>query len=169
MSSINEEKNIEIIFVRKYACGVCSIVQKPTQYDVDIEEICDVPALVTCVRMFGMEICKECLFDVFMRAIITEQLPCEPSSYVEEMARRYNPTKVRIAETDTQRLRREFTNKGNSFRRKILERYQYRCVFCGDYRNLHIDHVVPLSKGGTNDESNLQVLCRTCNLKKSNI
>jgi YD repeat-containing protein len=34
--------------------------------------------------------------------------------------------------------------------------------------HLHIDHIVPISTGGTNDLSNLQVVHKTCNLKKSN-
>jgi hypothetical protein len=33
---------------------------------------------------------------------------------------------------------------------------------------LHIDHIVPISKGGTNDPTNLQILCEECNLKKGN-
>lgn len=31
---------------------------------------------------------------------------------------------------------------------------------------IHIDHIMPLAKGGSNDPTNLQVLCRKCNLKK---
>jgi hypothetical protein len=34
--------------------------------------------------------------------------------------------------------------------------------------HLHIDHIVPISTGGTNELSNLQVVHKTCNLKKSN-
>lgn len=30
----------------------------------------------------------------------------------------------------------------------------------------HIDHIVPLARGGTNDSANLQLLCETCNLRK---
>ena len=45
-----------------------------------------------------------------------------------------------------------------------------RCWWCqgklGD--EYHIDHRIPLSKGGSNDPSNLVVSCPTCNLSKSN-
>jgi 5-methylcytosine-specific restriction endonuclease McrA len=33
---------------------------------------------------------------------------------------------------------------------------------------LEIDHIVPVSKGGTNDASNLQLLCQSCNRGKGN-
>lgn len=40
------------------------------------------------------------------------------------------------------------------------------CAMCGATSDLTWDHVVPRSKGGTNEWSNLQCLCRRCNSKK---
>lgn len=42
-----------------------------------------------------------------------------------------------------------------------------RCKSCGSQSNLHIDHKVPLFRGGFNSKRNLQLLCRSCNLRKA--
>lgn len=60
-------------------------------------------------------------------------------------------------------------------RYKILKRDNFKCCICG--RNpandptieLHIDHIIPYSKGGETIESNLRTLCSDCNLGKSDI
>jgi hypothetical protein len=52
----------------------------------------------------------------------------------------------------------------------ILERDGRRCVVCGasaaDGVSLHVDHIVSIYNGGTNDPENLQTLCAPCNLGK---
>ena len=58
----------------------------------------------------------------------------------------------------------------------ILERDEETCQICGrvyddTYDNgesLTIDHVVPLSKDGTNNPDNLRAVCQSCNKKKGN-
>ena len=54
----------------------------------------------------------------------------------------------------------------------ILARDNWTCVSCGRSAKtgiiLNIDHIVPRSRGGTNDRSNLQTLCWKCNIGKSN-
>ena len=40
------------------------------------------------------------------------------------------------------------------------------CVHCGGTGNIHIDHVIPLSKGGTHSIGNLMPLCARCNQSK---
>lgn len=54
-------------------------------------------------------------------------------------------------------------------RHEVFKRDNYRCRECGMTNKetiLHVDHINPVSKGGTDDLKNLQTLCKTCNLAK---
>jgi HNH endonuclease len=51
-------------------------------------------------------------------------------------------------------------------RAEVLLRDGARCRRCRTTVNLEIDHIVPFSKGGRTEESNLQTLCRRCNRRK---
>lgn len=47
-----------------------------------------------------------------------------------------------------------------------------RCALCGkpiDFERMTIDHRIPLSRGGTNEFSNLQPTCGVCNLLKNSL
>ena len=58
---------------------------------------------------------------------------------------------------------------------RVLQRDGYRCCACGALPAkdpnvvLHIDHIIPVSYGGSNDMENLQTLCAKCNLGKGNL
>jgi 5-methylcytosine-specific restriction endonuclease McrA len=60
-------------------------------------------------------------------------------------------------------------------RHLVMKRDNFRCVQCGATpalhpgTTLHVDHITPYSKGGTNTLTNLQTLCQPCNIGKSNI
>ena len=51
-----------------------------------------------------------------------------------------------------------------------LEHDAYACARCGQLepsrRLVHLDHIVPVARGGSHDVSNLQVLCARCNQTK---
>ena len=52
---------------------------------------------------------------------------------------------------------------------QVLERDGFRCRYCGTSgtaNQLHVDHVMPVSRGGTDDMSNLVASCHACNLGK---
>jgi hypothetical protein len=55
-------------------------------------------------------------------------------------------------------------------RDEIFDRDGLQCTYCGDEEGpLEIDHIVPVTRGGTNDHANLCVACRRCNISKSNL
>ena len=56
-------------------------------------------------------------------------------------------------------------------RRHLYETQWGRCNGCGNayqVKDLTVDHIAPVSKGGTNDTANLQLLCHNCNSVKGN-
>lgn len=57
----------------------------------------------------------------------------------------------------------------SSVKQEVYIRDGGKCVLCGSTENLHFDHDLPFSKGGTSlSADNIRILCQKCNLKKSN-
>lgn len=57
-----------------------------------------------------------------------------------------------------------------TLRHEVFKRDDYRCLECGATNKevrLHVDHIKPVSKGGTDELDNLQTLCAECNMGKS--
>lgn len=50
----------------------------------------------------------------------------------------------------------------------LKKKYLYRCADCQEIKPLHRDHIIPVSKNGTNYISNIQPLCQSCNSRKFN-
>lgn len=58
---------------------------------------------------------------------------------------------------------------GKTLRFAVLKRDRFTCRYCGVRAvRLECDHILPLSRGGTNDEHNLTTACFSCNRSKGN-
>jgi 5-methylcytosine-specific restriction endonuclease McrA len=80
------------------------------------------------------------------------------------------------AEIKTEKLHTRSRNIPAVIRRAVFARGGYQCQFfaqeggrCPQRRHLCIDHVVPFAQGGSNELSNLQVLCSAHNFRKAEI
>lgn len=50
----------------------------------------------------------------------------------------------------------------------LQQRYGGHCAYCGEIKPLTKDHIIPVSKGGSDDISNMLPVCRHCNCTKGN-
>ena len=58
-------------------------------------------------------------------------------------------------------------------KRVVRQRAKYHCEYCKRSEkiiatNFEVDHIIPISKSGTDDIDNLCCACRDCNARKSN-
>jgi hypothetical protein len=55
----------------------------------------------------------------------------------------------------------------SSVKRHVWNRDNGRCVLCGSSEDIHFDHDIPFSRGGSSTVENIRLLCARCNLSKS--
>lgn len=91
-----------------------------------------------------------------LRRPLSETEAHGPDSHRERAHRRFFPERRAIYDESTKRT--------------LLRQASNRCVMCGiplTTADMHVDHILPLSEGGSNHTLNLQALCADCNLGKS--
>lgn len=86
--------------------------------------------------------------------------------------REYRKTDISKASVRNAHNKRRVVSKDSNVRTIFIHNMRTlstSCFYCGcsiDKDNMHIDHYVPLSKGGAHSEDNLVASCATCNLQK---
>lgn len=98
----------------------------------------------------------EMFFDEFVSFAALERVNYEPDIYDE-------------LETFFKRKRLYETNVKEWYRIRalVLKRDNYTCQYCGKVGGkLEVDHVIPFSKGGSNEMCNLVTACQRCNRQK---
>ena len=119
--------------------------------------------------------------DVYYRVIMTYLSPQGQVNLKKEAEFHLNNILNCMESVSRSRLDRKtyeqlaFVERGevsDSLRYNIMQRDGFKCVICGasasDGAHLHIDHIIPISKGGKSAPSNLRTLCERCNIGKSN-
>ena len=89
---------------------------------------------------------------------------------IERKSRTKNKEKWRLARNARQSIRNRVVQESTYLiLPKDLRRiYSSPCVECGSTENQSLDHVIPLSRGGSHGIGNITTLCLTCNMKKHN-
>jgi hypothetical protein len=77
------------------------------------------------------------------------------------VANNYSITKVDNSDSESNSYPFDWDN----IREAVLSRDSHKCGNCGSSDRLHVHHIVPLSKGGSNEIGNLRTLCEGCHKK----
>lgn len=92
------------------------------------------------------------------------------SGKAAESVRKYrtkNPEKVK--EFNLRRKSKKFGRLPNGFIKNLMFLQKNMCAICKTEikQQFHVDHIYPIAKGGKHEPQNIQLLCKTCNLRKS--
>lgn len=129
---------------------------------------CEVCNLHTSIGIFGNPICSECQnnhltfchSDFRGECIHKSKSLIKAEVLLEELAL-HNEFLSKLGYNKREAIKTKIKSE-------VLKRDNYECKKCGSKNNLHIDHIIPVTKGGKNLLNNLQVLCQQCNISKSN-
>jgi hypothetical protein len=111
--------------------------------------------------------------------VITPEEDDELDKIRDVLANQLSPSQVREAHRRADEEIKNLTTQDSSedgndrkpipaeVRREVWRRDGGVCVKCGSRVNLEYDHIVPVSKGGSNTARNIELLCETCNRSKS--
>ncbi len=131
-------------------------------------------------RLFKKDILKKPQSDIYATCRVSYTSPQGKNHYEKEEKYEYAQLKNyydRLGELRATRRTRQYQIKverakmTDSLRYDIMKRDKFRCQLCGstasDGVKLHVDHIVPVAKGGKTTPENLRTLCDRCNMGKS--
>jgi hypothetical protein len=82
--------------------------------------------------------------------------------------RYFEKLKIKFDETKESESTNERPRIPENIRIEVWRRDGGKCARCGNREKLEYDHIVPISRGGSNTARNIELLCEKCNRSKSN-
>lgn len=159
----HNRKKSRVVLVEK-RCSLCGETKPATEFYIDK------------LRVDGLSVrCKECVKQETRKHPARAQREKNPERNREYRTRWYHRN---LAHARMLSLRKEARRRGLLAKQLVEEvdrlvvykRDKGICGLCGLYvmfGDYHLDHVIPISKGGLHAYSNVQVAHKACNLKKS--
>jgi len=161
----HKEKVVESNKKKCYCLDFTRTIKSPLNYS-ELNSLIDSFVLFFPVYYSMLEIAqdKPCSFkEIISKVNYKNLIENYPNTNKE------SPSNV-IDSVNTEIDKTKFVKAG--IRWQVFDRDDFRCVACGksahDGAILHVDHIVPKSKGGRNIIDNYQTLCHLCNIGKSN-
>lgn len=155
-------------------CKDCKAGYHKQSYKPKVRKLKPIPSHLKCQK------CKTTKPIGDFRSRSSSRIPSSPCKECENKAHREkyrknmeDPSyvkrirKQKVAYEENRRTRKQ--NGGgvsHSQWEEMLDMHDGKCLACGTDKNISMDHVKPLSKGGRHEPSNIQPLCLSCNSSK---
>lgn len=105
------------------------------------------------------------------RLLILEDVDKEvekKSGDIDEERKYFENLKTKFDDSTDKNISYERPRVSEKIRIEVWRRDGGKCARCGSREKLEYDHIVPISKGGSNTARNIELLCEKCNRSKSN-
>jgi 5-methylcytosine-specific restriction endonuclease McrA len=90
----------------------------------------------------------------------------EAAEATRQRYRLKNREAIRQRKREIRHARRACVTHSADLAELMAELVKLPCLYCGDTKNITIDHIVPLARGGKHEANNLAPACRRCNSSK---
>ncbi len=163
--------------IKRPYCGVEFVAGKPHALCIDCRKKKDreYQRKIAGYELGAVAICKYC--DIEMPDVPINRKYCDVcrpirSKHNKKRAWKNNPKHYRMMWRKDQHNRRANKYGAGAVHLhrdhfvKLEKIYDNKCIYCGALNNLTIDHVLALSRGGTNEFNNLVIACLSCNSSK---
>ena len=149
---------------RRAACNQCRKIEHRDYYERHREQV-----LTRCAEYRAEH--PDRVSDIQARSYAAHR---KVRSRQRSQWRKQNPDacRARTMSANARRRARRASATGSFTQADVDAQYKRqrgRCYWCGERvgRKYHVDHVVPLSRGGGNGPENLVISCATCNVRKN--
>ena len=87
---------------------------------------------------------------------------------IERKSRFKNKEKLRPSKNARQRIRNRVIQGGTYLilDKELRKIYNSPCFNCGSMKDQSLDHIIPISRGGSHSVGNIMTLCLPCNISK---
>ena len=123
---------------------------------------------VVCLMMNA----RVCVVSKLQRPCLTCRRLFIPTKEVPSYCVEHIPPKKKYKDTRN-KGRRPYDDAEYRRNRKLIRKQQRYCVWCGSAgtsnNKLQVDHIVPVSKGGSHHLSNLRILCQMCHKTRQGV
>jgi 5-methylcytosine-specific restriction endonuclease McrA len=99
----------------------------------------------------------------YAHSVYSSKFPLSDLRWVEAADKLMGRYELQIKSTSTLDQRKRIAPQ---IRDAVWRRDRGQCTKCGSRERLEFDHIIPVSKGGSSTERNLELLCESCNRSK---